>query len=135
MKKIIGLMSLLLVVTIAMTSCRSAQPAQNGGVSQEKYRLGTYSAVFACNLRMMDKAVRETCHKACLTEIDRSNTMNACTYLYKDINGTRLHITLNELKDGRVKINMKIGAFGDKISCQSLLVELDNNLRAQGSLL
>lgn len=128
----LGVMGLLLAAAIMLSSCASNKKQPVLGASQEKYILGTYSAVFACDLRMMDKAVRETCAKARLTELNRTNNMNACEYLYKDINNIRLHITLDERKDGTVKIKMKIGPTGDKESSQLLLIEIDNNLRAQG---
>ena len=134
MKRYLGILGVLIIAATSLTSCRTASP-QTGSASQEKYRLGTYSAVFPCSLRMMDKAVRETCQKARLVEISRENTLKSCNYLYKDINDVRLRISLEENKDGTVKIKMKVGPMGDKPSCQALLIELNNNLRAQGSLL
>ena len=115
-----------------LSGCATPKRETTQGASQERYLLGTYSAVFACDLRMMDKAVRETCEKAHLIELPRVHYMNACEYHYKDINNIPLRINLEELKDGKVKIKIKIGATGDKESSQLLLLEIDSNLRAQG---
>jgi len=134
MKKRIVLFGVLASVVL-FCSCSSGAKKQPGSVSQERYFLGTYSAVFQCTLRMMDKAVRETCAKSKLIEVQRSNSITTCTYLYKDINNIPLRIFVEELKDGSVKLQMKIGATGDKESSQVILLELDNNLRAQNSLL
>ena len=132
MKKALSLIVMMSCVAI-FCSCRSTAQKQPAGASQERYLFGTYSAVFPCSLRMMDKAVRETCAKSNLIEVHRSNSITACTYLYKDVNNIPLRIELEERKDGTVKIKMRIGSTGDKESCQLILIELDNNLRLQGA--
>ena len=132
MKKALSLIVMMSCVAV-FCSCRSAAQKQPAGASQERYFLGTYSAVFPCSLRMMDKAVRETCAKSKLIEVNRSNSITTCSYLYKDVNNIPLKIELEERKDGTVKIKMKIGSTGDKESCQLILIELDNNLRTQGA--
>ncbi len=131
-RKSLGIVCVVIAGAMILSGCASTKRASSLGASQERYLLGTYSAVFACDLRMMDKAVRETCAKARLIELGRANNMNACDYLYKDINNIRLRISLEERKDGTVKIRIKVGSTGDKESSQLLLVEIDNNLRAQG---
>ena len=128
MKKALSLIVMMSCVVV-FCSCRSAAKKQPAGASQERYFLGTYSAVFPCSLRMMDKAVRETCAKARLIEVHRSNSITACTYLYKDVNNIPLKIELEERKDDTVKIKIN----SDKASCQDFLIELDNNLRTQGA--
>ena len=132
MKKALSLIVMMTCVAV-FCSCRSTAQKQPAGASQERYFLGTYSAVFPCTLRMMDKAVRETCAKSKLIEVHRSNSITTCTYLYKDVNNIPLKIDLEERKDDTVKIKMKIGSTGDKESCQLILIELDNNLRTQGA--
>ena len=132
MKKTLSLI-VMMSCTLLFCSCKSTAQKQPAGASQERYFLGTYSAVFPCTLRMMDKAVRETCAKSKLIEVNRSNSITTCSYLYKDVNNIPLRINLEECKDSTVKIKMKIGSMGDKESCQVILIELDNNLRAQGS--
>ena len=130
--KSFGIVCIVMAYAVYLSGCTTTKREPVRGASQERYLLGTYSAVFACDLRMMDKAVRETCAKAHLIEILRTNNMNACEYLYKDINNIRLRINLEERKDGTVMIKIKIGSTGDKESSQVLLLEIDNNLRAQG---
>ncbi len=132
MKKALSLIVMMSCMAV-FCSCRSTAQKQPAGASQERYFLGTYSAVFPCSLRMMDKAVRETCAKSKLIEVNRSNSITTCTYLYKDVNNIPLKIYLEERKDDTVKIKMKIGSTGDKESCQLILIELDNNLRTQGA--
>ncbi len=132
MKKTLSLI-VMMSCTLLFCSCKSTAQKQPAGASQERYFLGTYSAVFPCSLRMMDKAVRETCAKSKLIEVNRSNSITTCSYLYKDVNNIPLRINLEECKDGTVKIKMKIGSMGDKESCQVILIELDNNLRTQGA--
>ena len=129
------LFSVVFASVVLFCSCQGGVKKQPSGISQERYFLGTYSAVFQCSLRMLDKAVRETCVKSRLIEVQRSNSITTCSYLYKDINNIPLRIFLEERKDGTVKLKMKIGSTGDKESCQLILLELDNNLRAQSSLL
>ncbi|MBQ7651036.1 MAG: DUF3568 family protein [Victivallales bacterium] len=130
--KSFGFVCIVMAGMAYLSGCATTKREATQGASQERYLLGTYSAVFACDLRMMDKAVRETCAKAHLIEMNRINHMNACEYLYKDINNIRLRINLEELKDGTIKIKIKVGSTGDKESSQVLLIEIDNNLRAQG---
>ena len=132
MKKTLSLI-VMLSCAIIFCSCKSTAQKQPDGASQERYFLGTYSAVFPCSLRMMDKAVRETCAKSKLIEVSRTNSITTCSYLYKDVNNIPLRINLEEREDGTVKIKMKIGSMGDKESCQIILIELDNNLRTQGA--
>ena len=132
MKKALSLIVMMSCIAV-FCSCRSTAQKQPAGASQERYFLGTYSAVFPCSLRMMDKAVRETCAKSKLIEVYRANSITTCTYLYKDVNNIPLKIELEERKDDTVKIKMKIGSTGDKESCQLILIELDSNLRTQGA--
>jgi len=131
----LGILSLLLAVSVSLTGCGGAKKQPIGGASQEKYLFGTYSALFACGMREMDKAVRETCSKAKLTLLKRTNNLNECYYLYRDINDVKLHVTILEQKDNTVKIKLKVGSTGDKESCQMILIEIDSHLRSQGALL
>ena len=130
--KSFGIVFIVMAGAVYLSGCATAKRETVQGASQERYLFGAYSAVFPYDMRMMDKAIRETCAKARLIEISRINHMNACEYLYKDINNIRLRINLTERKDGTVKIAIKVGATGDKESSQVLLLEIDNNLRAQG---
>ena len=132
LKKGLAIFFVALSSVVFFSGCMTTRREPVQGASKERYMLGIYSAEFPCDLRMLDKAVRETCSKARLIEINRENKMNACEYLYKDINNIRVHIVLNELKDGSVKIKIKVGATGDKESSQVLLKGIDDNLRAQG---
>ena len=102
MKKALSLIVMMSCVAV-FCSCRSAAQKQPAGASQERYFLGTYSAVFPCSLRMMDKAVRETCAKSKLIEVNRSNSITTCSYLYKDVNNIPLKIELEERKDGNLE--------------------------------
>lgn len=131
----LSVFGVILVCLLLFSGCASSKKQQITGASQEKYLFGTYSAVFSSSLIEMDKAIRTVCRKAKLTEVSKANRANECDYLYKDINGVRLRISIVERKDGSIKIKMKVGATGDKQSCQILLLEIDSQLRSQGALL
>ena len=127
--------AVLFAAVLIIAGCATSNNAPQGNVSREKYCMGTYSAVFTSTLIALDKAVRETCSKARLREMGRRNTANSCEYFYKDVNKIPLRITLEEQKDGTVKITLKVGGVTgwDKESCQLLLVNIDSALRGQES--
>ena len=128
----LGIVCIVLATAVFLSGCTTTKSQPVQGASREKYMFSVYSAVLPYDMRMVDKAVRETCAKARLIEMGRTNNMNSCEYLYKDINNIRLRINLKEFKDETVEIKIKVGATGDKESSQMLLLEIGNNLRAQG---
>lgn len=116
-------MAVLAGGVLVLGACRSVQPQEaprHAAAANEKYSFGAYNAEFNSTLFNVDKAVRAACRRAKLIELSRVNRSSTCTYEYKDVDGNSLNIFLLE-KAGLVRITLRVGRTGDKISSQTLL--------------
>ena len=54
---------------------------------------------------------------------------NLSFYKYQDVDGIEVKVTIVELKEGGVRMKIRIGSMGDKESSQKLLLAIDDELR------
>ena len=54
---------------------------------------------------------------------------NLSFYKYQDVDGIEVQVTIVELKEGGVRMKIRIGSMGDKESSQKLLLAIDDELR------
>ncbi len=125
-------LSLLFVGVLALTSCVTKSSGPSHNVSNERYLMGTYSAVLSSNMFETDKAIRATAIRAKFVEEARRNKYTHIEYIYRDFYDNKVCFTVWETEDKQSKIEIKVGKFGDKTSSQELLIAIDEELRARG---
>ncbi len=130
MKTLLSILTLCVLFTVG---CATNAPSSGVGASGEKYFMGNYEATFDTSLFSMDKAIRAACTRAKLIPKERRNYAKACEYLYLDVDGTRCTLSTRELKQGGTRISIRIGATGDRITAQALLIAIDEELRSLGA--
>jgi hypothetical protein len=124
--------SLFLVSVLAMTSCVTNSSGPSHNVSNERYLMGTYSAVLSSNMFETDKAIRATALRAKFVEEARRNKHTHVEYIYRDFYDNKVCFTVWETEDKQSRIEIKVGKFGDKTSSQELLIAIDEELRVRG---
>ena len=125
-------LSLLFVGVLALTSCVTKSSGPSHNVSNERYLMGTYSAVLNSNMFETDKAIRATAMRAKFVEVARRNKYTHIEYIYRDFYDNKVCFTVWETEDKQSKIEIKVGKIGDKASSQELLIAIDEELRARG---
>ncbi|MBP5673238.1 MAG: DUF3568 domain-containing protein [Lentisphaeria bacterium] len=110
-------------------SCVKNDAPTSANVSNEQYSWGTYRADFGTTMFLIDKAVRNACLRARLTMREHTYRGNLSLYRYHDVDGAEVKITVYELRDGGVRMKIRIGSMGDKESSQKLLLAIDDELR------
>ncbi len=123
---------LLLVSVLALTSCATKTSGPSHNVSNERYLMGTYSAVLSSNMFETDKAIRATAARAKFIEEARRNKFTHIEYIYRDFYENKVCFTVWETEDKQSKVEIKVGKLGDKASSQELLIAIDEELRARG---
>ena len=123
---------LFFVSILVMTSCVTKSSAPSHNVNNERYLMGTYSAVLSSNLFETDKAIRATAVRAKFIEEARRNKYTHIEYIYRDFYDKKVRFTVWETEDKQSKIEIKVGKIGDKASSQELLIAIDEELRARG---
>ncbi|NMA42899.1 MAG: DUF3568 family protein [Oligosphaeraceae bacterium] len=115
-----------------LSACVSKTGAPSHNVSNERFLLGSYSAILASNLFDTDKAIRATAARAKLVEEVRRNKYNNIEYVYRDFYDNKVFFKVWETEDKQSRIEIKVGKLGDKRSSQELLIAIDEELRASG---
>jgi len=123
---------LLLVSVLALASCVTKSSGPSHNVSNERYLMGTYSAVLSSNMFETDKAIRATAARAKFVEEVRRNKFTHIEYIYRDFYDNKVSFTVWETEDKQSKVEIKVGKLGDKASSQELLVAVDEEIRARG---
>ena len=115
-----------------LSACVSKTGAPSHNVSNERFLLGSYSAILASNLFDTDKAIRATAARAKLVEEVRRNKYNNIEYVYRDFYDNKVFFKVWETEEKQSRIEIKVGKLGDKRSSQELLIAIDEELRASG---
>jgi hypothetical protein len=124
--------SFFLITLLFCSSCMNQSSAPSHNVSNERYLMGTYSAILSSNLFETDKAIRATAQRAKFIEEARRNKYNHIEYIYRDFYDNKIRFIVWETVDKLSKVEIKIGKFGDKPGSQELLIAIDEELRAGG---
>jgi hypothetical protein len=64
-----------------------------------------------------------------LVKREQTFSGNLSFYKYQDVDGIEVKVTIVELKEGGVRMKIRIGSMGDKESSQKLLLAIDDELR------
>ena len=125
-----------MVLAIMVGVCLFSASCKKGGdistsanVTNEQYSWGTYRADFDSTMFQLDKAVRNACARARLVKREHSFSGNLSFYKYQDVDGVEVKITIYEMKEGGIRMKIRIGSMGDKESSQKLLMAIDDELR------
>ena len=135
MKKLACLVLSAVIMALSAGCASNNNQTKVNAIGQERYFLGTYSVVLANSMMALDKAVISVCSRGHLLLISKITSANTCDYVYKDINNVELRISLEERTDDTVKMKMKVGRTGDKISCQELYAAINEEVNRQPSSL
>ncbi len=118
--------SVCAVAAVLFAGCASNNQKQVTSASQERYFMGTYTAVMPYSMMTLDRAVLDTCQQAHLLLVSKQTSATNCIYLFKDINNIPLEVTIQEKPDrSSTSLRLHVGRFGDKATCQELLKAID----------
>lgn len=132
MKMMRNVMVLVAVIGLCLfsVSCQQRnEPPTSANVTNEQYSWGTYRADFDSTMFLLDKAVRNACARARLVKREQTFRGNLSFYKYQDVDGIEVKISIGELKEGGIRMKIRIGSMGDKESSQKLLLAIDDELR------
>ena len=128
MRNVLVLAAMIGLCLFGASCARNEQPT-SANVTNEQYSWGTYRADFDSTMFLLDKAVRNACARARLVKREQNFSGNLSFYKYQDVDGIEVKVTIVELKEGGVRMKIRIGSMGDKESSQKLLLAIDDELR------
>ena len=128
MRNVLVLAAMVGLCLFGASCARNEQPT-SANVTNEQYSWGTYRADFDSTMFLLDKAVRNACARARLVKREQTFRGNLSYYKYQDVDGVEVKVTIVEMKEGGVRMKIRIGSMGDKESSQKLLLAIDDELR------
>lgn len=129
MRNVLVLAAMIGLCLFSVSCTRRNEQPTSANVTNEQYSWGVYRADFDSTMFLLDKAVRNACARARLVKREQTFSGNLSFYKYQDVDGIEVKVTIVELKEGGVRMKIRIGSMGDKESSQKLLLAIDDELR------